>query len=181
MKNTCDSSLTSLLSHKKTILLITITVAVTLIISSMILVWLDGWINLKIPSTGTIRLRGVEGYWDKNLTNKTETCDWGTIWPGVTENRTIYLRSICNFDTTLNLTTGNWTYLDSNDNIVSGPNSTTPYMNLTWNYNYTMIKPGQTLQVTLTLSVDRSSNLIEFLIANDVKRFSVDIYISTSG
>jgi len=181
MKDKFGSFASFLRSSRKTFLLIVITAVATLVTGSLISIWLSKVSDLKFPSVGTIRMEGVEGYWDENLTNKTETCDWGTIWPGVSKNLTLYLRSISNFETTLDLTTGNWTFLDSNDRIVAGPNSTTPYMNLTWNYNDTMVKPGGTLQVTLTLSVDRSSSFIEFLIANDVKKFSVDIHIGTSG
>lgn len=179
IRDRLGSSVKLLRSCKKTVLLITITAAVTLIIGSLISIWLSKVTELNIPSIGYIRTRGVEGYWDKDLTNKTGACDWGTIWPGLTRNVSIYLRSISNIETTLSLRTRNWTFLNSSNKIVAGPNATTPYMSLGWSYNNAIVHPGEVLQVTLTLSVEQSSDLVEFLIANDVKAFSVEIIIST--
>jgi len=167
-------------SYRKTVLLIAITVAATLIVSSLMSIWLSRVLDLAIPSIGHVTTRGVEAYWDQNLTNKTEIYDWGSIWPGASKNLTLYLRSISNVETTLNLTSENWTFRKSNNDTVAEPPQTTPYMNLTWNYNNTIVQPGEVLQVTLTLSVDRSSDFIEFLIANEVRSFSVDIIISTT-
>lgn len=85
----------SLHSHKKTILLIAITAAATLIVSSLISTWLDDISNLKMSSIGTIRFEGVEGYFDKNLANKAGAeapYNWGMIWPGATRSLTLYLR-----------------------------------------------------------------------------------------
>jgi hypothetical protein len=167
-------------SKRKTILLAVVAAVIILAIGAIVSLWLSKLTNLSIPTIGTIRMKGVEGYWDKNLTSKTEEYNWGVISPGASKNVTLYLRSISNFETTFNLTTGNWTFRDAASNIVAGPNSTTPYMNLTWNYNNTIVRPGETLQVTLRLQVDESFNFIDFLITNDVRGFGFDIYIRTS-
>lgn len=179
-RSTFSSFLRFLRFSKKTILVIAAAIIITLIVSSSISIWMSKVTNFTFPTIGTIRFRGVEGYWNKNLTNKTEACDWGTIWPGLSKNLTLYLRSISNIGTTLNLTQENWAFRNSNNDVVAAPTNTTLHMNLTWNYNNTTVQPGEVLQVTLTLSVDRSSDFIEFLIANDVKAFSVDIIISAS-
>ena len=181
MKDTFNSLIEYLRSSKRTILLITITVAITLIISSMVSICLGKVTYLSVPSLGTIKTLGVEAYWDSDLKNKTETIDWDTIWPGTYKNVTLYIRSLSNIETTLELRTANWTFLDSNNSIVAGSSDSSPYMNLTWNYNETTVRPSETVQVTLTLSVDYSSDFVEFLIAKDVKEFSLDIIISTSG
>lgn len=180
MKNNIASFLKSLRSSKKTILLIVIVSAATLIISSIIAIWLSYLTNINIPTIGTIRTQGVEAYWDSNLTNKTKTYDWGTTWPGTSKNITLYLRSLSNFETTLSLTTGNWTFLSSNNSIVAGPSSATPYMNLTWDYNNTKVRPSEAIRVSLTLSISRSADFVDFLVANDVRKFSVDILIRAS-
>jgi len=180
MKDTFKSLIELLRSSKRTILLIIITAVITLTISAVISIWLSRIINLQVPSLGTIKTIGVETYWDENLENKTETINWGTIWPGTSKNATLYIRSISNIETTLELKTANWTFRDSNNKIVTGPSDSSPYVNLTWNYNETMVQLGETLQVTLTLSVDHSSDFIEFLIKNDAKEFSFDIIIMTS-
>ena len=136
--------------------------------------------QLSRPKPRTIKTLGVEAYWDKNLENKTETINWGTIWLGMPKNATLYIRSISNIETTLELETANWTFRDSNNRIVAGPSDSSPYVHLTWNYNEAMVRPGEALQVTLTLSVDHSSDFIEFLINNDAKEFIFDIIIMTS-
>jgi hypothetical protein len=169
MKNIIDSFLRFLRSSKRKMLLITITIVTTLIISSIIAIWLSKVAHLNIPSLGTIRTLGVEAYWDINLTNKTEAINWGTIWPGSSQNATLYIRSISNLETTLHLNTTNW-----------NPANISNYMNLTWNYNGTTIQPDEIIQVTLTLSASSSFNFINYLITNEVKQFSLDIIISTS-
>ncbi len=179
MKEPSSSPAKPWLPSKRMILLIMITVISTLIISSIISIWLSNVGNLNIPSAGRIITVGVEAYWDSDLQNRTERFDWGTIWPGTSNNVTLYLRSTSNIETTLKLETTNWTFNNSENNIVAGPSNSTPYMNLTWNYKDTTVRPGETIQVTLTLSVDYSTDFIEFLIGNDVKEFGVDIIIST--
>jgi len=146
----------------------------------MISIWLSKVTTLNVPSLGTIKTLGVEAYWDLDLKNKTETIDWDTIWPGTAKNVTLHIRSISNRETSLELRTANWTFRNSSNLIVAGPSDSSPYMNLTWNYNETTVHPDETVQITIILSADRSSDFIEFLIANDVKEFSLDIIISTS-
>lgn len=162
------------------ILLIAGTTVVAVVLSAAISIWLESVTRLRVPTIGTIRTSGVEAYWNKELTNRTESVNWGTISPGASQNISIHLRSISNTEASLNLTSENWTFWKSSSDIAAGPMSTTPYMNLTWNYDNTIVKPGEVLQVTLTLSVDGSSDFVEFLIANDVRTFSLDIVISTS-
>jgi len=154
---------------KKTVLLIVAVAAITVLVTSLTAIWLSKITNLQIPSLGTITTLGVEAYWDKNLTNKTEEIKWGKIWPGSSQNVTIYIRSISNVETTLILNTTNW-----------NPTNLTDYMNLTWNYNETTIHPDEIIQVTLTLSASSSYSFIMYLITNDVKQFSFDIIIRTS-
>lgn len=177
MKGRFSSSAKLLRYHKKTLLLITTAVGATLVMSSLISIWLSRVTNLEIPSIGNIKTRGVEAYWDRNLENRTRFIEWRTVWPGSSQNVTLYIKSVSNSEITLNLTTANWTFLDSSNRIVAGPNGTTPYMNLTWDYNGTIVRPGEALQVTLILYVERSSDFVDFLIAKDVEEFGVDIHI----
>jgi len=53
-------------------------------------------------------------------------------------------------------------------------------MNLSWNYNGTILHPGETIQVTLTLTTSSSNTFLLYLITNDVKDFNFDINISAS-
>jgi hypothetical protein len=126
--------------------------------------------NLSVPSLGTIKTIGVEVCWDPNCENKTETIDWGTVWPGSSKNVTFYIRSVSNFEATLNLNTTNW-----------NPANISDYISLSWSYNRTPLKPGEIIQVTLTLSASSSDSFIRYLIANDVKDFNFDIVIAVTG
>jgi len=153
---------------KKALLLIATVAAATIITTTFAAIWLSKILNLNIPSLGTIKTMGVEAYWDRNLTNKTETIKWGTVWPGSSHNTTFYIRSISNIETKLKLNTTNW-----------NPSDLSSYMNLTWTYNGTVVSPSEVIEVTLTLSASSSYSFIMYLLTNDVKQFSLDIIINT--
>jgi hypothetical protein len=161
------SSLFALLSrNKKTLLLIFVVSTITLLISSVISIWLSNFHNLTVPTIGTIKTVGVEAYWDPNRENKTETIDWGTLWPGLTRNVTLYIRSVSNVKTTLNLNTSDIVPADISE-----------FLDLSWDYSGTVINPDGIIQVTLFLSTTRDESLIYYLITNDVTNFSLDIHI----
>ena len=170
MRNKFHSFIAFLRSSKKTILLILIVAIASITITTTISILLSKIYHLNVPSLATIKTIGVEAYWDPNRENKTETIDWGTIWPGSSKNVTFYIRSVSNFEATLNLNATNW-----------NPANISDYMNLSWDYNGTTIRPSEIIQVTLTLSASPSNSFIHYLIANDVKDFNFDIVIAASG
>jgi hypothetical protein len=153
-------------SYRRTIIVILITVLLSLIISAMISILLSRFTNLAIPSVGNIRTIGVEAYWDLDGENKTETVEWGTIFPGLSKSIILYLKSVSNVETTLNLTAINW-----------NPPQISDYLNLSWSYDGTPLEPGEVIQVTLTLSASSSNSLAQYLITNDVRSFDFDIDI----
>ena len=112
---------------------------------------------------------GVEAYWDPNRENKTETIDWGMVYPGSSKNVTFYIQSVSNLETILNLSTTNW-----------NPANISNYMNLTWSYDGTPLSPGEVIQLTLTLSASPSDSFRNYLYAKEVKDFSFDIVIAAS-
>jgi len=150
-------------------LLIAITAVITLIVASLISIWLSKVSDLSIPSLGTIKTLGLEAYWDRNLEDKAETFDWGVIRPRTLKNVTLYLRSISNIETTLNLTATNW-----------NPANVSSFLSLSWNYKGTTMHPGEILEVTLTLSASSSYSFLLYLITSDVEEFSFDVIIMTS-
>lgn len=183
MKGIFRSFVGSLRPRKKTILLIAITAVATLIVSSLISMWLLENSDIRIPSFGTLRFEDVEGYWDENLTNKTgsvASCNWGLMWPGATKNITLYLRSMSNTETRFDHAETDWALYNSSNKVVPGLSNITQYMWLSWDYANSTVRPGQTVRVTMTLHVSSDSALIDFLIGNDVKGFSFDIHIGTS-
>lgn len=183
MKNRLSSSTKSLRSHKRTMLLIAITVVATLIVSTLISMWLRRISDIEIPSIGTIAFEDVEGYWDENLTRRIgpdASYDWGLTWPGAATNLTLYLRSVSSVDTKFVLKETDWTFYNSSGKAVQEPSNSPQFMWMTWDYDNATVHPGQVLKVTLTLHAESSSSFIEFVIADDVKSFSFDILISTS-
>lgn len=168
----------SVKQSKKTILLIAIAVLVTLLLSALISSWLSERFSLHIPSLATIETIGVKAYWDSNLSNETTELSWPKVYPGTSNNVTLYLQSVSNVKTRLELRASDWTFRNSGNMAVLGPVDRTNYMNLTWNYNNATIDSGQALQVILTLSTDRSDEFVWFLVNNNVKAFSFDIMIS---
>ena len=164
---------------KKTIFLILVVAAMTMILTTAISIWISRISHLYIPSLGNMRTYGVEAY-DGNITtsNGEQYIDWGTTYPGTLTNRSFYIRSKSNTETTLNLETANWTFQDSDGKNVTEP--TNNYINLTWNYTDTPISPNEEIYVTLTLQASNSDSFINYLITNDVTDFSFDICIYAS-
>jgi len=165
---------------KKTVLLVLGVVAITILLSTLISIWLSKVTNFKVPSFGTLMTTGVEAYWDADLTDKidiNEKIDWGTLWLGSSENVTIYLLSISNIETTLNQTKANLAFYNVTEVAIHPPNNIAAYMNLSWNYNGSVVKPGDVVQVTLTLSAIYSLDFVSYLIENGIERFSFDIHI----
>ena len=184
MSRTAESLLDPIIKspphQKKTILLIVGVAAITLSLSIIIPMLLSTTTHVNFLSIGTIRTIGVKAYYDPKLQNITTQIQWGTTYSGSTTNVTLYLKSTSNTQTTLHLQAANWTFLNSTNAIVSGPNPTTQYMNLTWNYKNTTVNPSQAIPVTLTLSVTNSPTFTQFLINNNVTNFSFDITISAT-
>ena len=156
-------------SSKKIVLLIIIVAALTLLSSALASIWLSTFDEIKVPSIGTMRTIGVGAYWDEDCKNKTETIDWGVVWPGLSKNTTLYFQSQSNVATKLSVSATSWE-----------PTGIMDYMNLTWDYNNTLVQPLQVIKVTLTLWFSSSSSFKNYLISNNVKEFSFDIIVNVS-
>lgn len=155
------------ISKKTMIMLILIAIGGTLALSTAISILLNRTTNLRVPSLGNIRTVGVATYWDRELENKTERINWGQIWPGKSSNITLYVKSISNVKTTLSLNASNWK-----------PAGLSKYMNLSWNYNGTIVEPGEVIQVRLTLSVSDAIYYYGYILWNEIKDFDFDTIIT---
>ena len=151
--------------------------AITLIVAAALSMWLSSINSLYIPSVSNIRTVGVKAFWDINLANEIEEIQWGTIYAGESKNVSIYLKSVSNVETTLEIEATNWTFRSSDNSIVQGPSEVSLYLTLTWDYNNVEVAPSEAIYVTLTLSADGSSTFIQFLADNKVDQFSFDITI----
>jgi hypothetical protein len=166
MRNIIRSFIAFFRSSKKTILLMLIVAILSIAVTTTISIMLSNIGNLSIPSLGNIKTIGVEAYWDPNCENKTETIDWGTMWPGSSKNVTLYIRSVSNVKTSLHLNTSDLNPADISE-----------YISLSWNYNGTSLNPDGIIQVTLFLSVSGDKSVSRYLVANDVTDFSIDIHL----
>jgi hypothetical protein len=158
-------------------MLIAVVAGITLIVSGLVAIMLDGNSPLRLPSVGYIHTVGVKAYWDTTLQNETRQINWGTVYPGSTNQVSFYLQSASNVPTTLQMTVANWTYKDANDTIILGPADTSPYVNLTWNCENETLASNQTITATLTLTIDISQEFLTYLVNNSMQQFSMDITI----
>jgi hypothetical protein len=101
-------------------------------------------------------------YSDSACTQKLSSISWGTISPGSSTTKTIYIKNAGTTSITLSMTTNNW-----NPTTASGP------VTITWDKQSTVLAANQVATATLTLSVSSS--------VNGLTNFSVDIVISGTG
>jgi hypothetical protein len=85
---------------------------------------------------------GVEVYWDSECTQKCTAIDWGNLYPGDTNSKTLYIKNVENTPCTLTMTTSNW-----------NPPEAANHITLTWNYNGETLNPNTVLPITFTLHV----------------------------
>lgn len=167
MKRVFASLVEFLRGSKKTVLLVVGVSLITLLVSTFVAIFLERSENLRIPSIGTIHTLNVEAYrGDIMYENGDSYVDWGTMFPGGSMNRSFYLRSISNVDGMLHLNTTNW-----------NPPGISQYLNLSWNREGVLLHPREETNVTLTLTISSSQLFVDYVLANNVTEFSLDIHI----
>ena len=115
-----------------------------------------------ITSTGVLATTNLGLYSDSACTQSLASIDWGTISPGGSVNRTVYVKNLGNTQVTLSMAKTNW-----NPSTADGP------LTLTWNRESTVLAANQVSTATLTLTVSST--------ASGITTFSVDIVISGTG
>ncbi len=101
-------------------------------------------------------------YSDNACTVPMTTIDWGSVSPGGTVTRTVYVKNTGGVSLTLSMATSNW-----NPTSANGP------LTITWNKSGTTLTSGQSTAATITLSVSSS--------ITGITSFSVQILISGAG
>jgi len=113
-------------------------------------------------SVSAVETKGIGVYWDRDCNNDVYSIPWGTLSPGSVKDITVYIRNEEEQPIYLILSTKNWT-----------PPEALKYLNLGWNYTPgRQMNLGETLQITLTLSVSRY--------IRGISSFSFDILIAGS-
>ncbi len=169
---------------KKTILLILIVSAATLLISTAVSIWLSSFHNLRLASLGTIIVKGAKVYGGdvQNYTQGKLTLDWGIVYPGVPVTRSFNISSDSNVPITLillDVTSANITFFNSECEIVAETLPIERPITLSSNFNNTTLGPNEVVYATLTLEFSSHPDFLQYLIRNNVTMFSFDIVIVT--
>ncbi|MGQ9460584.1 MAG: hypothetical protein ACUVRA_05085 [Candidatus Bathyarchaeaceae archaeon] len=115
-----------------------------------------------LSNTGTVKAIGVGVYSEYACINPVTSINWGTLEPGQTVNKTVYIKNTSNVPVTLSMITQNW-----------NPASASNYITCTWNSEGKSLNANQVTAAVLTLSVRNN--------ITGVTDFSFDIVIIGSG
>ena len=115
-----------------------------------------------VDSTGIIATTDLGIYSNSACTQSLTLVNWGTVSPGNSVTRIIYVKNLGTTQMTLGMSGENWNPANAN-----GP------ITVTWNRENTTIAPNQVTSATLTLSVSSSISAIT--------SFSLDIVITGFG
>lgn len=118
-------------------------------------------VSKNLSSTGAINVSANLGvYSDSACTTSLSTIDWGTITPGNTVTKTVYVKNTgTGTSLALSMATSNWS-----------PASASTYMTISWNRQGTTLAPGVSTAATITLTASSSTV--------DITSFSVQISIT---
>ena len=163
----------------KTLVLVAIVAVISVATASLVAMILSHSDDeIYLPSLGTIKTIGVEIYWDLDGENRRENLTWNEIQIQKLEgdevqmnqvNTTVYVKSVSNFRVTLNMFLTDWNPVEISD-----------YLTISWDYNGTILNPGEIIPVTMTLSASSSDAFIDYLVENETTRFDVVIHIVAS-
>jgi hypothetical protein len=114
----------------------------------------------SITSTGSITNSLTLGiYSDSACTTPLTSITWGTLAPGGSITKTIYIKNLGTLSATLQCTLSSWSPADA-------PN----HITITWNKENTSLAPQASTQATLTLTVKSD--------IHDISTFNVEIDIT---
>ena len=102
-----------------------------------------------VPSSGTISAVNVGVYSDSGCTLNLTSISWGSMSPGNSTTRTIYVKNTGSLPVTLTMTTSGWT-----------PASASTYLSLAWNRENYVLAVGSSIAATLTLTASSSAGNI---------------------
>lgn len=119
-------------------------------------------VSQSISSSGTVTAVNVGVFSDSYCTQTLTSIDWGTISPGNSVTKTVYVKNTGNAQITLSMTKASWNPAGAN-----GP------VTVTWNREGTVLNSEASIAAILTLSV--SSGI------SGISTFSVNIVVTGTG
>jgi hypothetical protein len=115
-----------------------------------------------IASSGVVATANIGVYSDSACTQSLTSINWGTVSPGGSVARTIYVKNLGTTQVTIGMTGANWNPASAN-----GP------ITLTWNREGTALSANQVATATVTLSASSS--------ISGITTFNVDVVITGTG
>jgi hypothetical protein len=102
-----------------------------------------------LQSNGTVTAVNIGVYSDSGCTQNLTSINWGSIYPGNSTTRIIYVKNTGSLPIKLTMTTGSWM-----------PSNANTYISLSWNRESTVLSAGQSIDATLTLSASSDAGNI---------------------
>ena len=118
--------------------------------------------SVSFPTSGMIVGVNVGVFADSGCTQNLTAVSWGSVYPGESVNRTIYVKNTGNAPTTLSMATSGWSPAAAN-----GP------LSIVWDREGVSLSPGLSISATLTLGVSPS--------VSGIADFGVNIVVTGSG
>ena len=115
-----------------------------------------------IPSTGLVVAVDVGVFSDAGCSANLTSIDWGSVYPGESVSRVIYVKNTGNAPVTLSMAANGW-----NPSVAEGQ------LAVSWNKEGASLGPGESVAASLTLTVSPG--------VHDVASFSVNVIITGSG
>jgi len=100
-----------------------------------------------VTHNGTVETLNVSVFQDSACTQALSALNWGTLKPGTSANRTIYIKNTGNAALTLNMTVTTW-----------NPSTSASYITLTWDRQSFVLTQGSSVPALLVLSVSANVN-----------------------
>ena len=148
---------------EKKIFAVGLTVAAVVVMLLVTLLASGALISSKtVASTGIITITNIGVYSDSACTQSMASINWGTISPGNSVTRTIYVKNLGTTEVTLSMSRENWVPANANGQIT-----------LTWDREDATIASNAVATAILTLRVSSS--------VSGITSFSVDIVIAGTG
>jgi hypothetical protein len=119
------------------------TIVVAIVLLTTMALALQSSINLS--NSGNIKTVGVSAYQDSACTVPLSSWAWGTMDPGSSSTKTMYIKNEGTALVTLNMTTNTWS-----------PSNASSYITVIWNKESTSVSAGSSVQANVTLSVSSS-------------------------
>lgn len=100
-----------------------------------------------VQNSGVVASANVGLYSDYSCTQSVSSISWGTVSPGNSITRTVYVKNIGNVPLTVSMTKTNWSPTSAN-----GP------VTLTWDRENSVLTANQVVAATLTLGISSNAN-----------------------